>query len=258
MISRIVTFAVTRRWLVLFATLLAALVGAVALTRLPIDAVPDITNVQVQINMSAPALSPTDVERQVTFPVETALAGIPGLESTRSLTRHGFAQVTAVFTDKTDIYFARQQVAERLRSAERDLPAGVSPEIGPVATGLGDIYMWTIEFAGQHEAGVKNGLQADGSYVTPEGTRLRSDIEKATYLRTVQDWILAPQLKTTKGLAGVDVLGGYVKQYVVMPDPQRLAAAGLNLTALAEALERNNTSSGAGVVERNGEALTHG
>ncbi len=256
MISRIVTFAVTRRWLVLFATLLAALVGAVALTRLPIDAVPDITNVQVQINMSAPALSPTDVERQVTFPVETALAGIPGLESTRSLTRHGFAQVTAVFTDKTDIYFARQQVAERLRSAERDLPAGVSPEIGPVATGLGDIYMWTIEFAGQHEAGVKNGLQADGSYVTPEGTRLRSDIEKATYLRTVQDWILAPQLKTTKGLAGVDVLGGYVKQYVVMPDPQRLAAAGLNLTALAEALERNNTSSGAGVVERNGEALT--
>jgi len=256
MIARIVTFAVTRRWLVLFATLLAALVGAVALTRLPIDAVPDITNVQVQINMSAPALSPADVERQVTFPVETALAGIPGLESTRSLTRHGFAQVTAVFADKTDIYFARQQVAERLRSAERDLPAGVSPEIGPVATGLGDIYMWTVEFAGQHEAGAKSGLQADGSYVTPEGTRLRSDIEKATYLRTVQDWIVAPQLKTTKGLAGVDVLGGYVKQYVVMPDPQRLAAAGLNLTALAEALERNNTSSGAGVVERNGEALT--
>ncbi|ALK97711.1 cation transporter [Massilia sp. WF1] len=256
MIARIVTFSVTRRWLVLFATLLAALVGAVALTRLPIDAVPDITNVQVQINTSAPALSPADVERQVTFPIETALAGIPGLESTRSLTRHGFAQVTAVFADKTDIYFARQQVAERLRSAERDLPAGVSPQIGPVATGLGDIYMWTVEFADKHEAGAKSGLQADGSYVTPEGTRLRSDIEKATYLRTVQDWIVAPQLKTTKGLAGVDVLGGYVKQYVVMPDPQRLAAAGLNLGTLAETLERNNTSSGAGVVERNGEALT--
>ena len=256
MISRIVTFAVARRWLVLFATLLAAFGGAVALSRLPIDAVPDITNVQVQINTLAPALSPADVERQVTFPLETALAGIPGLESTRSLTRHGFAQITAVFADGTDIYFARQQVAERLRSAERDLPAGVSPEVGPVATGLGDIYMWTVEFAAKHEMGAKKGVQPDGSYLTPEGTTLRTDIEKATYLRTVQDWIVAPQLKTTKGLAGVDVLGGYVKQYVVMPDPQRLAAAGLSMMALAEALERNNTSAGAGIVERNGEALT--
>ncbi|SDE65048.1 cobalt-zinc-cadmium resistance protein CzcA [Massilia sp. PDC64] len=256
MIARIVTFAVARRWLVLFATVLAALGGAVALARLPIDAVPDITNVQVQINTLAPALSPADVERQVTFPIETALAGIPGLETTRSLTRHGFAQVTAVFSDSTDIYFARQQVAERLRSAERDLPKGVAPAMGPVATGLGDIYMWTVEFANQHERSAKTGLQPDGSYLTPDGARLRSDIEKATYLRTIQDWIVAPQLKTTKGLAGIDVLGGYVKQYVVMPDPQRLAAAGLNMTTLAEALERNNTSAGAGIVERNGEALT--
>jgi len=256
MIARIVTFAVARRWLVLFVTVLAALVGAVALARLPIDAVPDITNVQVQINTLAPALSPADVERQVTFPIETALAGIPGLESTRSLARHGFAQVTAVFADGTDIYFARQQVAERLRSAERDLPGGVAPAMGPVATGLGDVYMWTVEFAGQHENGTKAGLQTDGSYLTPEGARLRSDIEKATYLRTIQDWIVAPQLKTTKGLAGIDVLGGYTKQYVVMPDPQRLAAAGLSLSSLAEALERNNTSAGAGIVERNGEALT--
>ena len=256
MIARIVTFAVARRWLVLFTSLLAALAGAVALSRLPIDAVPDITNVQVQINTSAPALSPADVERQVTFPIETALAGIPGLQSTRSLTRHGFAQVTAVFSEDTDIYFARQQVAERLRSAERDLPTGVAPAMGPVATGLGDVYMWTVEFSGRHESGAKTGLQPDGSYVTPEGTRLHNEVEKTTYLRTIQDWIVAPQLKTTKGLAGIDVLGGYVKQYVVMPDPQRLAAAGLTMTALAEGLERNNTSAGAGIVERNGEALT--
>jgi len=257
MISRIVTFAVARRWLVLFVTLLATFAGALALTRLPIDAVPDITNVQVQINVTAPALSPGDVERQVTFPVETALAGIPGLESTRSLTRHGFAQVTAVFTDATDIYFARQQVAERLRTVEKDLPRGAEPTMGPVATGLGDIYMWMIEFEANEGRKVQGvGLQPDGSYVTPDGQRLRTEVEKATYLRTIQDWIVAPQLKNTKGLAGVDVIGGYVKQYVVKPDPLRLAAAGLSLTALADALEKNNTSAGAGVVERNGEALT--
>jgi cobalt-zinc-cadmium resistance protein CzcA len=256
MIARIVTFAVTHRWQVLFATMLAALLGALALARLPIDAVPDITNVQVQINATAPALSPTDVERQVTFPIETGLAGIPGLDSTRSLTRHGFSQVTAVFADDTDIYFARQQVAERLRSVERALPPGVAAEMGPVATGLGDIYMWTVEFAQNHERNARTGLQPDGSYLTPEGVRLRTEVEKATYLRTIQDWIVAPQLRTTPGLAGVDVIGGYVKQYVVTPDPQRLAAVGLNLAALAQALERNNTSAGAGVVERNGEALT--
>jgi len=256
MIDRIVTFAVARRWLVLFATLFAAIVGAFALTRLPIDAVPDITNVQVQVNATAPALSPADVERQVTFPMETALAGIPGLESTRSLTRHGFAQITAVFADGTDIYFARQQVAERLRSAERDLPAGVSADLGPVATGLGDVYMWTVEFAGKHEAGARAGIQTDGSYLTPERETLRTELEKATYLRTVQDWIVAPQLKSTPGLAGVDVIGGYVKQYVVTPDPQKLAAAALDLPRLAEALERNNTSAGAGAIEQGGEALT--
>lgn len=256
MISRIVTFAVTRHWLVIFLTVLAGLMGVAALSRLPIDAVPDITNVQVQLNAVAPALSPADVERQVAFPVETSLAGIPGLESTRSLSRHGFAQVTAVFSDRTDIYFARQQVAERIRTAEGSLPAGVSLSMGPVATGLGDVYMWAVEFSTKHRHDTGAGLQPDGSYLTPEGERLRSEAEKATYLRTVQDWMIAPQLKTTAGLAGVDVIGGYVKQYVVTPDPQRLAAAGLTMSNLAEALERNNTSSGAGLIEHNGEALT--
>jgi cobalt-zinc-cadmium resistance protein CzcA len=256
MISRIVSFAVTRHWLIIFLTVLASIMGAVALPRLPIDAVPDITNVQIQINAVAPALSPADVERQVTFPVETSLAGIPGLESTRSLSRHGFAQITAVFSERTDIYFARQQVTERIHMVEASVPAGVSLSMGPVATGLGDVYMWTVEFTDKHKPGAKTGLQPDGSYLTPEGDRLRSEVEKATYLRTVQDWMVAPQLKTTAGLAGVDVIGGYVKQYVVTPDPQRLAAAGLTLSSLSEALERNNTSSGAGLIERNGEALT--
>ncbi len=256
MIARIVNVSVARPWHVLLATLFLAILGALALSRLPIDAVPDITNTQVQINVVAPALAPADVERQVTYPIETAFAGIPGLESTRSLTRHGFAQVTTIFKDGTDIYFARQQIAERLRAAERSLPPGVTSSIGPIATGLGDVYMWTVEFTNTHGGNASSGMRPDGSYVTPEGQTLHTAVEKATYLRTVQDWIVAPQLKNTPGLAVVDVIGGYVKQYVVTPDPQRLAALGISLTALAEALERNNASAGAGVLIQNGEALT--
>lgn len=256
MIARIVNFSVRRPWQVLLATLLLAALGAFALSRLPIDAVPDITNIQVQINVVAPALAPADVERQVTYPIETAFAGIPGLDSTRSLTRHGFAQVTTIFKDGTDIYFARQQIAERLRAVERSLPPGARATVGPIATGLGDIFMWTVEFTNTHTGKAGVGMAPDGSYVTPEGQVLRTQQEKATYLRTVQDWIVAPQLKNTPGLAGVDVIGGYVKQYVVTPDAERLAAFGISLPALAEALERNNTSAGAGVLVQNGEALT--
>jgi cobalt-zinc-cadmium resistance protein CzcA len=256
MIARIVNFSVSRPWQVLLATLFFSILGALSLVRLPIDAVPDITNTQVQINVVAPALAPADVERQVTYPIETAFAGIPGLESTRSLTRHGFAQVTTVFKDGTNIYFARQQIAERLRSVEASLPPGASVSVGPIATGLGDVYMWTVEFANTHTGKGGAGMAPDGTYITPEGETLRTATEKATYLRTVQDWIVAPQLKNTPGLAGVDVVGGYVKQYVVTPDARRLAAFGISLTALAEALERNNTSAGAGVVLQNGEALT--
>jgi cobalt-zinc-cadmium resistance protein CzcA len=258
MIGHIVTLSVEKRWLVLLLTVAAALLGIGALRQLPIDAVPDITNNQVQINVVAPALSPDQIEKQVAFTVETALAGIPGLEYTRSLSRNGFAQVTAVFNEKTDIYFARQQVAERLRTAEEDLPEGVNPEMGPIATGLGDIFMWTVEYRELDQVRHRNGepgLQRDGSYITPEGDHLVSEADKATYLRTVQDWIVTPQLKSTEGLAGVDSLGGYTKEYLVVPDVQRMAAMRLTLQDLTTALERNNTSAGAGVVNRNGEGL---
>jgi cobalt-zinc-cadmium resistance protein CzcA len=257
-IPRIVTFAVERRWLVLLLTIVAALAGALALQRLPIDAVPDITNNQVQINVVAPALSPDQVEKQVAFTIETSLAGIPGLEYTRSLSRNGFAQITAVFDEGTDIYFARQQVSERLRTAEEDLPEGVNPEMGPIATGLGDIFMWTVEMRELDEVNHRNGepgLQKDGSYITPEGDHLVSEADKATYLRTVQDWIVTPQLKSAPGLAGVDSLGGYTKEYLVVPDVQRMAAMRITLQDLATSLERNNTSAGAGIVNRNGEGL---
>ncbi|CAN5351268.1 CusA/CzcA family heavy metal efflux RND transporter [soil metagenome] len=259
MIERIVTFAVERRRLVLWLTFIAAVIGGVALLRLPIDAVPDITNNQVQINVRAPALSPELVEKQIAFPIETALSGIPGLENTRSLSRNGFAQVTAVFDDRTDIYFARAQVAERLRMADKDLPSGVNPEMGPIATGLGEVYMWTVRLGelggGKHLQG-EPGIQNDGSYITPDGEHLSSEADQATYLRTVQDWIVTPLLKNTPGLAGIDSIGGYTKQYLVVPDVQKLAALKLSLIDLATALERNNTSVGAGVVDRNGEGLT--
>jgi len=258
MVGRIVTFAVERRWFVLLMTLIAMVIGGWALSRLPIDAVPDITNNQVQVNISTPALSPELVEKQVAFPIETALAGAPGLEYTRSLSRNGFAQVTAVFSESTDIYFARQQVAERLRVAEESLPEGAIPTMGPIATGLGEVYMWTVHFQHREEDTHKPGepgMQPDGSYITPEGDRLVTEADQATYLRTAQDWIVAPLLKGTPGLAGVDSIGGYVKQFQVIPDMQRLAAIGMSLSDLAQALEANNASVGAGVVDRGGEGL---
>jgi len=258
MIDRIVTGAVERRWLVLLLTAIAAIVGAVSLSRLPIDAVPDITNNQVQVNVLAPALSPELIEKQVAFPIETALAGIKGLESTRSLSRNGFAQVTAVFSDSTDIYFARQQVQERLTAAQEVLPSGVRPEMGPIATGLGEVYIWTLRYAERGHDGHKPGepgLQPDGSYITPEGDRLANEADKATYLHTVQDWIVAPQVKSVDGVAGIDSLGGYEKEYLVLPDVQKLAALRLSLADLATALERNNVATGGGTVNRNGEGL---
>ncbi len=258
MIARLVTFSVERRWLVLLLTVIAALTGIFALQRLPIDAVPDITNNQVQVNVLAPSLSPDQIERQVSFTIETSLAGIPGLEFTRSLNRNGFAQITAVFSDSTDIYFARAQVAERMKMAEGRLPAGVMPEMGPIATGLGDIYMWTVEYREldkvKHRDG-EPGLQRDGSYITPEGEHLVSAADKATYLHTVQEWIVAPQLRGTPGVAGVDSLGGYDRQYLVVPDMPRLAALRLTINDLATALERSNSSVGAGTVNLNGAGL---
>ena len=188
MIARILAFSVHHRWAVVFLSLMAAAFGIWSLSRLPIDAVPDVTNNQVQINTTAPWLSPQDIEKQVTFQIETALAGTTGLEYTRSLSRNGFSQVTAVFADKTDIYFARQQVNERLREARAALPAGVEPRMGPVSTGLGEIYMWTVAFGPKPAPGAAErpfGWRDDGSYLTPEGQKLTTDIEKAAYLRTV-------------------------------------------------------------------------
>src|SRR6266498_4018697 len=257
MIERIVDLSIRRRWLVLLVTLVAAASGLWSLTKLPIDAVPDITNVQVQINATAPALTPIEIEKQVTVALETALAGTPGLESTRSFSRNGFAQITAVYTDRTDIYFARQQVAERINEAKSNLPPRVEVRMGPISTGLGEIYWWAVEYekpgATAQVADGKPGWQSDGSYLTPEGERLTNDFQRTVYLRTVQDWIVRPQMKTVPGVAGADAIGGFVKQFQVQPDPSRLISFGLSLSQVIAAIEANNVSRGANYIEQNGE-----
>src|SRR6266581_2774839 len=256
MIERIIDFSVRRRWLILLVTLVAAASGFWSLIKLPIDAVPDVTNVQVQINAVAPALTPIEIEKQVTVALETVLAGTPGLESTRSFSRNGFAQITAVFTDRTNIYFARQQVSERINEARANLPPGVEVKLGPISTGLGEIYWWAVEYAKPGAAAVRDGQpgwQFDGSYLTPEGERLTDDFQRTVYLRTVQDWIVRPQMKTVLGVAGADAIGGFVKQFQVQPDPSRLISYGLSLNQVISAIEANNVSRGANYIEQNGE-----
>jgi heavy metal efflux system protein len=247
MISRVLALSIQHRWAVVLLSLGAMALGVWSMTRLPIDAVPDITNKQVQVNTTALALSPVEIEKQVTFRIETAIAGIPGLDSTRSISRNGFSQVTAVFTEKTDIYFARQQVSERLLELRPNLPRGVEPKMGPISTGLGEIYMWSIRFSPTEPN--------ERAYVTPEGERLNTQVERAAYLRSVQDWIVRPQIKSVTGVAGVDSIGGYVKQYQVQPDPFKLVSLGLSFEDVARAIEANNVSRGASVVERNGEGI---
>ncbi|MBS0195980.1 MAG: CusA/CzcA family heavy metal efflux RND transporter [Planctomycetes bacterium] len=259
MLEGILHFSIKNRWLVLLLTVMAAGLGVYSLRRLPIDAVPDITNNQVQINATAASLSPIEVEKRVTFTIENALAGIPGLQSTRSLSRNGFAQITAVFEDDVNIYFARQQVSERLGEAKESLPPGVEPVMGPIATGLGEIYMYTVEYEHPHGAGAKftpgePGWQREGVYLTPEGRTLTSDLELAAYLREVQDWIIRPQLKGVKEVAGVEAIGGYVKQYHIQPDPMKLVSYGLTFAEVIDAVEKNNISTGAGYIEHKGES----
>lgn len=234
MLERIVHASIRLRWLVL--VIVAALIGigVWSFDRLPIDATPDITNVQVQINTEARGYSPLEAEQRVTFPIETAIAGLPGLDMTRSISRYGLSQVTVVFQDGTDIYFARQLVNERLQAAASQLPPGLSPELGPITTGLGEIFMYTVEAE-------KGARKPDGSEYSLEE------------LRTIQDWIVRPQLRNTPGVTDVNTIGGFERQYHVTPWPDRLSAYGLTMSDVVTALEANNENVGAGYVERYGE-----
>ena len=234
MIDAFVGLVVRRRWLVMALTALLVLVGIRSAVQLPIDAVPDITNVQVQINTSAPGYSPLESEQRITYPVETAMAGLPNLDYTRSVSRYGLSQVTVVFEEGTDLYFARQRVAEKLQSVRGQLPEGMEPELGPIATGLGEIFMYTVE--------------ADPGARNEEG-----EPYDAEDLRTLQDWVVRPQLMLVDGVTEVNTIGGFQRQYEVAPDPSRLIAHELSLRDLSAALRDNNLNLGAGYLERNGE-----
>ncbi len=236
MIERILRFAVHQRLLmVLLAVGLAAL-GAWNFTRLPIDAVPDITNKQVQINTAVTALAPVEIEKQISAPIEWAMQGIPGVEEIRSVSFYGVSQVTVIFHDDVDIYRARQLVSERLAEAKESLPAGVgAPFMGPIWTGLGEIYFWSVDAVGP---------KPDGTPYTPMD------------LRTIQDWIIKPQLRSVSGLTEVNSIGGYEKQYHVTPDPMKLIAYGLGFHDVLEALAANNANVGGGYIEHSGEQYT--
>ncbi|MEE4861129.1 CusA/CzcA family heavy metal efflux RND transporter [Pseudomonas alliivorans] len=236
MFERLIKFAIEQRIVVMLAVLLMAGLGIASYQKLPIDAVPDITNVQVQINTSAPGFSPLETEQRITFAIETNMAGLPGLQQTRSLSRSGLSQVTVIFEDGTDLFFARQQVNERLQIAKDQLPEGVETMMGPVSTGLGEIFLWTVEAR-------EGARKEDGTPYTP------------TDLRVIQDWIIKPQLRNVPGVAEINTIGGFAKQYEIAPDPKKLAAYKLTLNDLVAALERNNANVGAGYIERGGEQL---
>ncbi|MBN9131911.1 MAG: CusA/CzcA family heavy metal efflux RND transporter [Nitrosospira multiformis] len=234
MIERILSISIQQRGLILTAVLVMALLGVYSYQRLPIDAVPDITNVQVQINTHATGYSPLEVEQRVTFPIEIIMAGLPQLEYTRSLSRYGLSQVTVIFEDGTDIYHARQLVSQRIQEARNRLPADVEPTMGPISTGLGEIFMWTVDAR-------ENTRKADGSKYS------------LTDLREMQDWLIRPQMRTVPGVAEVNTLGGFVKQFHVAPYPEKLISLGLTLDDVITALRRNNLNVGAGYIEKSGE-----
>ncbi len=234
MFERILRLSIDHSGLVLVAVLVMALLGMNNYFKLPIDAVPDITNVQVQINTTAAGYSPLEAEQRITFPIEMAMSGLPNLEYTRSLSRYGLSQVTVIFKDGTDIYLVRQLVSQRLQEIRAKLPIGVVPTMGPISTGLGEIFMWTVDAAA-------NARKVDGTLYT------------LTDLREIEDWIIKPRMRMVEGITEVNSVGGYVKQFHVAPYPEKLISYGLTLQDIVSALERNNINVGAGYIEKSGE-----
>ena len=231
MIDKLIQFSIARRWLVMFLVLVTGALGVWNYQNLPIDAVPDITNVQVQINTEAPGYSPLEVEQRITYLVELAITGLPYVESTRSLSRYALSQVTVVFEKGTDIYFARNLINERLQQAKSEMPVGIEPVMGPVATGLGEIFHYAVHAQ-------PGALQANG------------EPYDATALRTLQDWVIRPQLRLVPGVTEVNTIGGFEKQFHITPEPSKLLAYQLSFDDLVAALEKNNANIGAGYIEK--------
>ncbi|MCL1140868.1 efflux RND transporter permease subunit [Shewanella pneumatophori] len=237
MIESILRLSIDRRWMMMFLAMLLVAVGLWSYQKLPIDAVPDITNVQVQISTRAEGYSPQETEQRITYPIENALMGIPKLSYTRSLSRYGLSQVTVVFDEGTDLYFARNLINERLNAIKGKLPSDIEPEMGPISTGLGEIYMYTIE-------ALPDAKQADGSEFD------------ATALREIQDWIIKPQLAQVLGVTEINTIGGYDKEYHITPSPSNMLQYGVSLVDIKQALQSSNNNRGAGFIEREGQQLT--
>ncbi|PZL96956.1 efflux RND transporter permease subunit [Acinetobacter nosocomialis] len=235
--DRIIQFSINNAiWVMMFIIAWIG-VGIYSYQKLSIDAVPDITNVQVQINSQANGFTAPEVEQRITYPIENAMSGIPNLEQTRSISRYGLSQVTIIFKDGTDIYWARQLINQRLQEAKSALPDSIDPQMSPISTGLGEIYQWVVKAE-------PNAKKADGSAYS------------AMDLREIQDWIIRPQLQRVQGIAEVNSIGGYNKTYVVSPDLTRLQQLQIPLTDLQDALQNNNENRGAGFIEENGQQLT--
>ncbi len=231
---KLINFSIQHRFIILLTALGLMVLGLYNFTRLPIDAVPDITNVQVQINTQAQGYSPLEVEQRVTFPIESALAGIPKMDYTRSISRYGLSQITAIFEDGTDIYFARQLISERLQQIKSNLPSNLEPAMGPISSGLGEIFFYTVEAK-------KDAMKENGKPYN------------LMDLLTIQEWIITPQLRNLKGVVEVNTIGGLKKQFHVKLYPQRLLSYGVTIKDVIDALDKNNNNVGAGYIEKNGE-----
>ena len=235
--DRLILLSINRRGWIMLAMLGLVALGIYSYQKLPIDAVPDITNIQVQINTQAMGFTAPEVEQRITYPIETVMAGLPDLQQTRSMSRYGLSQVTVIFNEGTDIYWARQLISQRLQEARGELPTGVEPIMAPVSTGLGEIYHWVIK--------------ADKSALKPDGTPY-----SLTELRELQDWVVRPQIQQVAGVAEVNSIGGYQKQYVVEPNFSAMQRYGIGLQDLKQALETSNENRGAGIISQQGQQLS--
>jgi cobalt-zinc-cadmium resistance protein CzcA len=240
MLERLMAVSLRNRLLVGLGLVLVVAIGTWSITTIPIDAFPDVTNIQVEVVSTAPGLSPLEIERAVTYPIETAMRGLPGLVTMRSATKYGIAVVTVVFRDDTDIYFARQQVHERLSDVSRSLPDGVESEMGPIATAMGEIYQYTLE-------------PPEGSAAQRPADSSTEGVRQLTRLRTLQDWVVSPMLKGVPGVTEVNSFGGYIQQFEVLVDPDRLLKYDLSVEGVRQAIQRNNANVGGSVVTRGSE-----
>ena len=254
MLNTTLHYVLKQRFLVILASVILLVAGVSTWLNLPVDAFPDVTNVQVMVLTKAPGLTPEEIERLVTFPIETQMGGLPDIRQVRSLSQSDLSQVVVIFEDDVDTYFARQLVFERLAQAAENLPEGVEPELGPISTGLGEIYQYAVE-AGYYCTDHKQNWSESAGTCTECNKQLTKSDATLMDLRTIQDWLISPQLRRLSGINEVNSLGGFVKQYHVVVDPDLLIKFDVSLRDIIEALQTNNANTGAGFIVKDWEQI---